>query len=480
MTKRLAFAVLAGSLWASASTAGDQGFHYDEKSAEPATYFAAIANLAHAVMFSGLGEELVVSPYERDDWLRRAGYVTRPPMPDMGIVGPVYAAAPPAYAKTPDFSEPETLRWKSDGFERTLDPGAQAWTLLKITSPEFHLQYHDLRENKIAALMMIPQARTQAEVLGARLRNADGLFAARSPAGAFLAPSPLNQAAVLWASASLIAAGSSGRDDYWHKAYADLTTADDYRPLADQAFAAVAKLPARAAAARAITIEALGRYALIVRDADKRRQALDLARGHADRLMEMAPAGLDDIALAIYGLVEAGRLFGDESYARAAADRFRDALKPMWNDGAGIFLAANGQASYTPFTAGAVVAALNAMRWYGPDDEAAAARQLYPRFFENAIVRSGLLRGSPLALVSKDYLDARPAAEFAHPALPDPKATGIAPVFAAKVAYADGKWSLADPAFETGAAMFLSNMLAIRSGAAADPFLPDDALKTIR
>ena len=480
--KRLA-ALLAGSLLAAPVQAAETAaFRYDEGTIDTATYFAAISNLANAIMFSDLGEALVISPYERDDWLSRAGYVTRPPMPDMGIVGLVYAAALPVFKQPPDFAKPETLRWDPDSFDRTLDPGAQAWTLLKITSPEFHLQYHDLPENKLAALMMIPQARVQARFLEKRLRNAEGLFAARSPDGRLLDPEPRDQAAVLWAASSLILAGTSARGDYWHKAYRDLVDADDTRRLADLALAAVEKLPPRTASDRAIAVEALGRYALASGDRPRRDKALRLARAHAEALRTGAGNTLEDLALAVYGLTEAGRLFGEAAYTKAAAGLFRSRLAPLWDEALGVFRARNGGAPvvYTTRTVGAVIAALNAMRWHGPEDLATEARRLYPRFFENAVVRSGLLRASPLPLVSAKYLEAEPAASFAHPALPAPKDAGLAPVFAAEVAYEHGRWRVTNPMFRTEGAMFLANMLAMRSEGRADTFLPEDRLNELR
>ena len=135
---------------------------------------------------------------------------------------------------------------------------------------------------------------------------------------------------------------------------------------------------------------------------------------------------------------------------------------------------------YTPTTVGAVVAALNAMRWYGPENLSAEARRLYPRFFENAVIRSGLLRASPLPLVAGKYLEAEPASNFAHPTLPAPTAVGVAPVFASQVVYEDRKWKVTDPVFRTSDAMFLVNMLAMRSQGRADPFLPEDRLNNIR
>ncbi len=467
----------------SVQSAETAAFRYDEETVDTATYFAAISNLANAIMFSGLGEPLVISPYERDDWLRRAGYVTRPPMPDMGIVGPVYAAALPVFKESPDFSEPETLRWDPGSFDRTLEPGAQAWTLLKIASPEFHLQFHDLPENKLAGLMMVPQARVQARILEKHLRNEDGLFAARTPEGRFRDPEPRDQAAVVWSVSSLILASTSPRDDYWHQAYRDLVDAADYRALADLGLAAVEKLPPHAAAERAIAVEALGRYALATDDKSRRDKALRLAREHAEALRAEAGAGttLEDLALAVYGLIEAGRLFGEASYTERADKLFRSRLMPLWDEALGIFRAPSDGApiAYTPRIVGAVVAALNAMRWHGPEDLATEARRLYPRFFEGAVVRSGLLRASPLPLVSGQYLEAVPASHFAHPMLPTSTDAGVAPVFASEVAYVDGRWQVTDPMFRTEDAMFLVNMLAMRTQGRADSFLPEDRLKEL-
>lgn len=457
-------------------------FHYNKDNVDSATYFTSITNLANAIMFSDFGEPLIISPYERDNWLRRAGYVTRPPMPDMGIVGPVYAAAIPEFKAPPDFSKPETLRWKTDTFDRTLDPGAQAWTLLKITSPQFHLQFHDLPENRIAALMMIPQARTLAKLLEKRLRNANGLFAAMSPDGKFLDPEPQDQAAALWAVSNLILASTSKSNDYWHKAYKDLVDADNYRLLASYAFSAVEKLQPNTATDRAIAIEALGSFALATNNKLHKKKALNLAREHADALLNGSGASLENISMAVYGLIEAGRMFGDASFTKSANNLFHKSLIPLWDEDIGVFReqAGSKRAVYTTRTAGAVIAALNAMRWYGPEESAKEARRIYPVFFENAVIRSGMLRASPLPLVSKKYLEAEPASSFAHPILPLSKEVGFAPVFVSEVAYLNGKWKVTDPKFKTEGAMFLANMLAVKSNGNADTFLPEALLKELR
>jgi hypothetical protein len=472
----LAAIVLALAPAQSASGAGE--FSYDAENVGTASHWAARSTLANAVMFSGIGEPLNLSMSQMDEILRHAGYTTRPPMPDMAVIGAAYRSASPKFVDPPDFSKPQTLRWDPESFDRTLDPAAQAWSLIKITNPEFHLLFHDDKADKRVALMMLPQAEAQAEALERQLLTDEGLFAARMPEGAFEEPRPIDQAAVLWGVSNLILAATSDRDDYWHGAYRDLIDPDDYRGVADQALAAVEALPPETPAGRAVTIEALGRYALAAEDEAARGKVVDLARLHAEALLAAEPQGLADLGLAIYGLVEAGRLFGDAMFGEAAASLFQEQLLPRWDEELGIFSNAEGDSSvsYTPFTVGALVAGLNAMRWHGPEDLAGEAEHLYPRFFEAVLVEGGLLLSSPLPLVPEDYREQEPDGHFAHPALPDPAEAMLAPVFAAEVVQEAGGWKAAEPTFRTADAMFLASMLAKQHEGRADPFLPEERL----
>lgn len=264
-------------------------FHYDGSNVDTAAHWAARSTLANAVMFSGLGEPLSLSMSEMDAILAHAGYVMRPPMPEMALVGAVYEAGDPRYPEPPDFDEPPTLCWDETGFDRKLDPAAQAWTLVKITSPGFHLTYHDRKADRRAALLMLPQAEAQARALAERLANEVGLFAPRATDSMFGPARTADQAAVLWGASNLVLAATSEAADYWHQAYRDLVDANDYRPLADTAFGAIKTLPPEQARDRATAIEALGRYALAAESAETRRGALDLARKHADELVKSAP-----------------------------------------------------------------------------------------------------------------------------------------------------------------------------------------------
>ncbi|MEQ9641444.1 MAG: hypothetical protein RIM84_15585 [Alphaproteobacteria bacterium] len=469
-------ALVAVGLSASGQTSED--FRYSPYMIDVAAHWAARATLANAMMFSGLGEPISFSMSTRDGILKHAGYITRPPMPDMAVVGAVYAAGDPAFTQAPSLSDLRTLRWNPDAFDRTLEPAAQAWALIKITSPAFHLNFHDDKAGKLVALMMLPQAQAQAEVLVERLLTEQGLFAARSPDGTFAEPRAHDQAVVLWAVSNLILAATSEREDYWHRAYRELVDADDYSELADRALSAVERLPPETPADRALAIEALGRYALAAPDKERRRKALALARRHADALRQVNEASLSETALVVYGLTEAGRLLGEDAYATAAAALFAMSLVPTWNDRVGAF-ADDGAATYTPATTAAVIAALNAMRWHGPADLAERATQLYPQFIETVLVDAGLQLASPLPLVPARYREGRRDTAFAHPALPASEKVGLAPVFGGEVVHEGGKWRVSDRRFRTAGAMFLANMLVMPHEGQADAFLPADRLESL-
>lgn len=461
--------------------AGSERFTYDSENVGTASHWAARSTLANAVMFSGLGEPLNLSMSQMDAILRHAGYTARPPMPDMALIGAIYRSGTPKFVEEPDFSKPPTLRWDPDSFDRTLDPAAHAWSLIKITAPEFHLLFHEGKAERRAALVMLPQAEAQAEVLETKLLTDDGVFAPRSPEGAFEQPEPLDQAAALWGISNLILAATSERDDYWHAAYRDLVDPDDYRSLADHALAGVEALPPETPTERAIAIEALGRYALATDDDQAREKALELARSHAEALSAAEPQNLADLGLAIYGLIEASRLLGDAMFSEVAGSLFDEQLVPRWDEDLGIFSDSEGAGtSYTPFTVGALVAGLNAMRWHGPENLAAKAERLYPRIFETVLVEGGLLLSSPLPVVPEEYRSEAPDAHFADPALADPAETMLAPVFAAEVVHETAGWHVADQTFPTAEAMFLATMLAKRHEGRADPFLPQDRLQGLQ
>ena len=475
--------IVAGmTLTLAATTAAGQGAaeetRIDRQNVDFVAHWAARATLANAVMFSGLGEPLSMSMDTRDAILKHAGYVARPAMPDMAMVGAVFAGGDPTLEGPPDFSRPNSLRWNPQSFDRTLDPVAQAWTLIKITSPGFHLNFHDSKDDKRIALVMLPQAEVQADVLASRLLTTRGLFASASTDGSSFEPRPRDQALALWAISNLILATTSERDDYWHRAWRELVDADDYRELAERSFDAVSALPPQSAIDRVFAVEALGRYALATRDAGRRAQALKLARVHAETLRQLDGPALEDIASAIYGLIEASRLLDNSGYGEAAAKLFREALLPAWDDQLGAFRTGE-LIRYTPFTTATLAAALNAIRWYGPHDLADVAEALYPRLLDTVLIDAGLMQSSPAPLIPAAYHVDGAVAVFERTSLLAPAKAGRAPVFAGEVQFKQGAWQVTDRSFRTAETMFLANMLVMPHEGQADAFLPTDRLSTL-
>ena len=122
---------------------------------------------------------------------------------------------------------------------------------------------------------------------------------------------------------SVVLAATGERDDYWHRATRALVDPGPGRGLAEAAFAAMAALPPETPAERALAIAALGRWALATDDADRRHRTLRLARGHAGALaFPPSDASPEDLALAVYGLIEAGRLL-EEDLWRASSSSSR-------------------------------------------------------------------------------------------------------------------------------------------------------------
>ncbi len=157
----------------------------------------------------------------------------------------------------------------------------------------------------------------------------------------------------------------------------------------------------------------------------------------------------------------------------------------MWDDKAGVYATSkeSKKYTYTPFDVGAVLAALNTLLWFtippydAPlDSGPSLAQKRYIRFFENALVISGMQQASGIVLVEPIYLKREPEVHFAHPVLPLPEKAGgefgRAPVYAGEVTFADGKWKVTDSRFRTRDAMFLANMSVILNRHQADSFIP--------
>jgi hypothetical protein len=259
--------------------------------------------------------------------------------------------------------------------------------------------------------------------------------------------------------------------------------------MADRAFKATQSLPPQSIVDKSLAIEAYGRYAVTTQNSGLRKEAVTLIKDFASQILKDNPKTITEIGLSVYGLAEAYRITGVYDYLSKALKIFNNDMERLWDEKAGVYATAKDAKKYvyTPFDVGSVLAALNTVLWFAIppyenplDSGPSLARKRYIRFFENALVISGMQQSSGIALVEPVYLKREPEIHFAHPALPLPEKAGgefgKAPVYAGEITYDSGKWKITDYRFRTKDAMFLGTMSVILNRYQADCFIPVERL----
>lgn len=472
--------------------------------ADAQAYWFGRYNFVDLVVLSGMGPPLTPTPQMMQDMAPMAGLDPQDAsMAGMTMVSGVYASGDPHLPQTPNPHDMTTMRW-DDNMDKTFTPAAQGYTLLKLTAEQFHLDYHDTPADRFAAIMMIPEAKAIVKLL-AKMHTESGAFARLGPDGKPLLDKATSQdqIAALWGLSSFFLRATDPANDYFARTYRqfvgmgqmqnqmqmspgmvmNLPVDDvDALDLMNQAFQTVHGLLDQplSAADQALATEALGWFT-VASDASKNQLNHTLSqlaqqdlRILADRLTMAEKPTLADRALSVYGLMEASRITGNQLYAQAALQAFRQ-LELLWDTQAGVYATREGisQYVYDPFTVGAVLAGLNALRLFGPSETARRATQCFSAFFEHAVIRSGLMQvtGFPM-MVPEPYRERQPAAVFTDPHLQTPKESGKAPVYAGEVAYVAGSWRVTDEHFNTAQAMFLADMSVLPHGAKTDGFIP--------
>ena len=460
-------------------------------------YWSGRYAFVNTVMLSGLGPQLPPSPQRMQDMASMMKMdLQKDAMRGMPLVAGVYAGGNPRLPQTPNPADMTTMRWDQAQMDKTLTPAAQGYTLLKMTAKQFHLDYHKTPTDKMAAVMMIPEARAIVKLLAA-MRTEQGLFVPLDGNGNFLedAATPQDQVAALWGLSSFVLMSTDADKNYWSKAFsmmggvrqpgpppALLVDDVDAFELLDAAFQAVMSAvvdnDAATVAEKSLAIEALGWYVQATGNTPLQKTLKVLAHNALVQLADEVStqvqndAPLADRALAVYALSEAARVTGATAYADAAGQAFAQ-MDTLWDPQAGVYATAGDAYVYTPFTVGAVIAALNAVRLFGSSSDATLASERFKAFFENAVVRSGLMQatGYPM-MVAEKYRKREPKKHFSDESLKNPMDSGSAAVYASEVTYQNGAWRVTDEHFNTAQAMFLANLSVLPHGAKTDGFIP--------
>ncbi len=456
------------------------------EAAQRQAYWYSLYNVAHLTMFSGMGKIMKGGGMTGIiEWLKGGGVQKAELVKDMVMISSVYSEGDPHFTQSVDLNDKRSMGWDRKKMNKTLNPSAQAFTIIKSVTKNFHRDYHETKGNQRIAIAMYPEAREMAKLLAEQMMDDRGLFVSVSPDGKKGKPVPFDQVSVLWAFSDLASVSSDPEVPPYNDD--DLITWSG--EMAHKAFEAIKTLPPASIIDKAIAIEALGRYGVATDEKALRKEALGLIFRYAETLRRGSKKTVTQMGLSVYGLIEAYRVTGNHEFLKEALRIFNRRMESLWDEKAGIY--ANFKDSkrhvYTPFDVGAVLAALNSVIWFtlppyddpinsGPD----LAKKRYVTFFENSLVLSGMQHASGISLVEKRYVDREPRIHIAHPSLPQPEEAGgkfgIAPVYASEVIFENGEWAITNDNFNTRGAMFLANMSVILNRHQADCFIPIERL----
>lgn len=485
--KRLAFAASIILInWGIAYGGREPAANFTFEAAQKQAYWYSIYNVAHLTMFSGMGKIMKGGGMTGIiEWLKGGGIQKAELVKDMYMISSVYAEGGPHFTQPLDPDNKKSMGWDREKMDKTLNPSALAFTIIKSVTKNFHRDYHETKDNQRIAIAMYPEAKEMAKLLAEKMMDSRGLFISLSPHGKKAKPNPFDQVTVLWVFSDLALISS----DLEVPPYNDSDLARWSIKMADRTFKATKILPPQSIVEKSLAVEAYGRYAAATENPRLRREAIKLIKGFARQILKDTPKTITEMGLAVYGLGEAYRVTGVYSFLREALKIFNRDMERLWDKKAGVYATSKDakKYTYTPFDAGAVLAALNTVLWFAIppyerplDSGPSLARRRYIRFFENAVVISGMQQSSGISLVEPIYLKREPGIHFAHPALPLPEKAGgkfgKAPVYAGEVTYEDGKWKVTNHRFRTMDAMFLANMSAILNRHQADCFIPLERL----
>lgn len=457
-------------------------------SIERQAYWYSRYNLNAMLLMSGVGERLV-PPDGVPQKLAKLADIDLSQFPkNPYLLKAVYASGDPHFQQDGNFKDLSTLHWNQQSMDKTLQPEAQAFTIIKATAKGLRTDYHRYGKDRFVALVQLQEAKAMAETLKTRLTDDQGWVATKTTDGRLLKPEAGQQAAALWAYSSLALMLSDSNLPLYQQLPQTAQDTERFRGWANDQFAASQKLQPQTSRDRALTIEAYGWFAAATNDPALRQKAVDGIRKLAGEMSQGNPSKLEDIAWSIYGLGEAGRVTGGSNFIDQARDLFYNKMEPLWDAKAGVYADRAGETKivYTPGKTAAVMAAINAVRLslvpgVGSTVNADLAGERYSTFFQNVIVRSGMQQAHAIPLaVNPAYMEQEPAANFTDPSIPLSKdgdgPYGLCPVYAAEVSFVNGQWTVTDRTFRTAEAMLLSNLSTWEQGDDQDGFIPTSRL----
>jgi hypothetical protein len=437
--------------------------------AEEEGYWYSRYNLGNLVFRSGLGDAFMPDMAMVQQLIQMAdanpddGDTVTPPV-NATLLQSIYASGDPHFTTQMDPADFATQRWDPATFDTTVTARAMGWTMIKESewAKQFHVDDHFGTADadfgaywRFVGLMLNAETKMQAKFAMENLKNDEGLYVDSDGnldwAGQWVMLEALSDLSDLLAAEN---APNSATNRYLNP---DL--AAQMMGATDMLFQALSARTPEGIEELSLATQALTWYAATTGDADAKAQATDLIGQFGDALAAGEPSNASETALTIRGLMEAQRVSGDVKYLDAATQAF-DALAADYDAESGVF---SSQNVYTIDNVAVIMGALNSLKFNAGDAvDQDQVEEIFTRFYENAVNRSGLQQAVPPLKVAKSAFEQEePALYYGYPTVPMPPMAGgefgIAPVFATEVTWDGGSWSVTDGDFDSAGAMHASN-----------------------
>lgn len=456
---------------------------YSSANANEEGYWYSRYSMMTLTMQSGLGTAIPMDANFQQQMMAMMSAVG--PTPNDPVIPPVnpdllktvYAGGDPHYVTTPNQNDFATLKWVGGRAEYTTLATATLIQKEVEWAKLFHRDEHFGEAN--------------VDTFGSSQRFAGMIFATivKAQADAYLAnPSAYKQSkegdyALLMAfsdGAGLYSATDEANNQGPQAGPADFPVENRYAdPVSASKFANEAKIQfAKVLGSRpesteelSMAIQSVAWYGNIASSPEELR-AVKMALISWGNALVRHNANDDDspsdLAFQVRGLIEVGRITGNEKYLNAAADAF-DAMTSGFDYNHGIL---HGTKKLTINDIAEIAGAFNsASLWLGDRIDQNAEQAIFGSWWEGTIDLSGIEISSPAVNQMKaayELLDPpgrgtsfQPILDYRYPAVPLPENAGgphgVAPVFAASILWDGHAWHADQNHFDTAGAMHAAN-----------------------
>jgi len=323
---------------------------------------------------------------------------------NLAVLEVVYAGGDPHYLTTPVFTNFATLRWA--GGPPKLTTAAMAFTMTKELewAKMFHRDRHFGQAGvdhfgatwRLTGLVFATQAKAQFMAYMASPQSFSN-----STVGDYAMLQAFSDAAGMYSSPDQ--ANNQGPNAVapsypTENRYADPISAAQFQAAAAQLFQKVLAYHPRSTRELSLGIQAVVWYAAVTTDSQELGEASAAVHRWAAHLIRSDADSPADLAYKVRGLIEAGRVTGNEGYLREAAEAFNE----MTEDMDLIHGVLRGTRTLTTDDIGEIAGAFNsAMIWLGNRIDQTTANTLFGGWWEGNVDLSGFMLSLPAINVFK-------------------------------------------------------------------------------